>query len=317
MELDKIPLSGTAPQLFNNSSITASDTVIGDSSKVHFGNSVHINNTFHRSTTSGFERIKTLDWLSRLSFGSKHETVRRESGLLSPEGVLKNGKFSGQWLLESTEFSQWRERDLRKLWYIGMPGAGKTVLASVIIDHLTKVQAYLRPEGAHSIAYLYMSHKERCSTVQLVGSIIRQIIAKDRELPDAVRQLWEGCSRGTQDATEGELQNLLREVVNGSSGIFLIIDALDECHPDDRLRLLEMLPDLAKLSIIVTSRQLDEFRDVSKGFTKVNVQANDADLDIFIDNEFDKRFRLLELEEQDPKIRRNVKHQVKQKCGGV
>lgn len=320
MEYDAVPIAETAQQPINNStnaSVSASNIVISGSARNHFGNSFHISNSFHRSATSGFERIKILDWLSKLSFRSKHEDIRRESGLLSPEGVLENGKFSGQWLLESTEFSQWRQRDLRKLWYIGMPGAGKTVLASVIIDHLTKVQAYLRPEGAHRIAFLYMSHKERCSTAQLIGSIIRQIIAKGRELPGAVCQLWECCSQGTQDATEGKLKNALREVVNGSSGIFLIIDALDECLPDDRLRLLGMLPELAELSIIVTSRQLDDFRDVSRGFTKVSVQANDADLDIFIDNQFDNHSRLLRLEEHDANIRRNVKHQIKHKCGGV
>lgn len=78
-----------------------------------------------------------------------------------------------------------------------MPGAGKTVLASVVIDHLTKLQTDLGPGKCPTVAFLYLSYKVHCSLTQMVGSIIRQIVGKDKILSEGIRRLWDDCSRGS------------------------------------------------------------------------------------------------------------------------
>ncbi|KAF8847654.1 hypothetical protein BDZ45DRAFT_811419 [Acephala macrosclerotiorum] len=45
---------------------------------------------------------------------------------------------TGQWLLENPEFMAWRDQEdvSNVLWCHGIPGAGKTVISSLVIDHL-------------------------------------------------------------------------------------------------------------------------------------------------------------------------------------
>lgn len=86
----------------NEAAMNVSDVRVSNNAKVHIGHEYHIR---HKST-SGFERVQILDWLSKLSFRSKHEDVRRLAALLGPEDVLKHGNFSGQWLLESAMFDR-------------------------------------------------------------------------------------------------------------------------------------------------------------------------------------------------------------------
>jgi hypothetical protein len=292
---------------------SVSDVHMEGNAKAQFGD---IFNLCGRST-SGFQPNLVLDWLSTVSFKSKHENVRADAALLSPEVVLGHGKFSGQWLVESETFGQWRERTLRKLWYIGMPGAGKTVLASVIIDHLQRSYSDLKPGNSPLVAYLYLSYTKSYSLSELIGSVIRQIVKSDGKLSEDISQLWNACSKGGQRPTENELKDLLRKVVDATPGVYLVIDALDEGQPDLRLRLLEMLPEHDKLSVLVTSRYLDEFQDASRGFTTSNVRANNADLDLFIESTFDKRHRLREWEKEDVDVRTKVKYHVKSKCQGM
>ncbi|KAF9728326.1 vegetative incompatibility protein HET-E-1 [Paraphaeosphaeria minitans] len=43
---------------------------------------------------------------------------------------------TGLWLLDGHKFTEWKERVGSRLWLYGIPGCGKTVLSSTIIEHL-------------------------------------------------------------------------------------------------------------------------------------------------------------------------------------
>ena len=91
---------------------------------INAGHNAHIKigNTFNliRSKTSDLKRNQIFDWLSPLSFKRTLERIRDDAALLDSSDYLKNGLYSGKWLLESETFDKWRSRDLRKLWYLGM-----------------------------------------------------------------------------------------------------------------------------------------------------------------------------------------------------
>ncbi|PZC88567.1 vegetative incompatibility protein HET-E-1, partial [Pyrenophora tritici-repentis] len=43
---------------------------------------------------------------------------------------------TGVWLLEGEQFTTWKESAASRLWLYGIPGCGKTILSSTIIEHL-------------------------------------------------------------------------------------------------------------------------------------------------------------------------------------
>lgn len=82
-----------------------------------------------------------LDWLTPISYGAQQSDIlgRRQEG-------------TGQWLLDSPEFQQWLHGDGQMLFCPGMPGAGKTIMASIVADHLCNKYQH---DSNIGIAYLF------------------------------------------------------------------------------------------------------------------------------------------------------------------
>jgi hypothetical protein len=87
----------------------------------------------HQSILEDDEAQKIFAWLFPFDFAIQ----RRDHFAKFQEGT-------GQWLLDTNEFRNWCSRGPKKTMYCpGIPGAGKSVLASIVINHL---QASLDPE---------------------------------------------------------------------------------------------------------------------------------------------------------------------------
>ncbi|KAJ7575476.1 hypothetical protein C8J56DRAFT_1063074 [Mycena floridula] len=71
------------------------------------------------------ERTQFLAWISCLDFHSTHM-----------ETASKHTPGTGIWFIQDSRFFDWLSGKLRFLWYPGNPGVGKTILTSLIIDHL-------------------------------------------------------------------------------------------------------------------------------------------------------------------------------------
>src|SRR6266536_6058887 len=87
------------------------------------------------------ERRTVLDWLTPIDYAPQQSDFisRRQGG-------------TGQWLLNSDEFQNWVNQRSQTLFCPGIPGAGKTMITSIIVDHLcTKFQN----DASVGIAYLY------------------------------------------------------------------------------------------------------------------------------------------------------------------
>src|SRR5262245_58071509 len=52
--------------------------------------------------------------------------------------IARKEEATGQWFLESPEFANWLREPGSTLFCPGIPGAGKTMLAAITIDHLLK-----------------------------------------------------------------------------------------------------------------------------------------------------------------------------------
>ncbi|KAK3313610.1 hypothetical protein B0H66DRAFT_606865 [Apodospora peruviana] len=80
------------------------------------------------------------------------------------------------------------------LWCFGGPGTGKTVLASVIIDHLL--------DTGCPVTFVYFDYQNQTSQAALtmLSSVLRQIVSTLDKIPECVKNI---C--GTQDGEKGRL----------------------------------------------------------------------------------------------------------------
>lgn len=319
--LELVPGSENSSSLTNNNSgNTYGSQYIGGNARVINGD-IHIYKPEPPTAAQKF-RTEVLNWLSPLTFRSFHEEVRNKAVHQDTTVHARNsGKYSGKWLLESDAFEEWRSRETRKLWYHGMPGAGKTVLASVVIDHMIQLSRSLPETNSFKVAYLYLTYKQQHSLVHLLGSIIRQLIQDDAQLPDLVlKEYNQHKNRGNEAPTQQELSIMLASLVT-QRPLYIIIDGLDECPRDTRRPLVKLLqPDSfqsLKLNILITSRLLDEFETLAKGFERIDIKADARDLNLFIDSKFDEDAYLSGFAELDPKLQQDVKEAIRKAWDGM
>jgi hypothetical protein len=213
-------------------------------------------------------REELLDWLTPIKFGIRHSEFfnRRQPG-------------TGVWLLNSPEFSFWRNTKGQTLLCPGMPGAGKTILTSVVIQNLM--------DEFDSVAFLYCDFRRKAEQGlnDLLANLVKQLLRSQAFLPPAVEQLRKRHSnRGTRPSTD-ELSQALESVVTAGSRSFVLVDALDECG-DCRGRLLKILFDLqtrSDINLFATSRDLPEIVSQFEDHPKLEIRASEDDIRTYID----------------------------------
>jgi hypothetical protein len=203
---------------------------------------------------------------------------------------------TGQWLLRSPEYQEWLSGRTRFLWIPGIPGAGKTVLASFIIQHIQRFcnEPNLGASG-HVYYYCYFGRNQD-ETCPLLRWTISQLCRQLNEIPNKLRSL---LAAGTEPGYI-DLLELLVMILKRFECVYVVIDALDESQSRDNI--LNLLHHLAtdlssdKLRILATSRQE---RDVQRTLAQLggNISMSndlvDEDIALFIESQLqsDRRLR--------------------------
>src|SRR5947209_4514453 len=100
-----------------------------------------------RSKLDRKEDIEILNWLTDIDYGPQQtDYIRRRQAE------------TGQWLLDSAEYQAWLKTSKQTLFCPGIPGAGKTILTSIVIDDLST--RFLADQNV-GIAYLYCNFRRR------------------------------------------------------------------------------------------------------------------------------------------------------------
>ncbi|PTB57987.1 hypothetical protein M431DRAFT_77404, partial [Trichoderma harzianum CBS 226.95] len=163
----------------------------------------------------------------------------------------------------------------------GMPGAGKTILTSIVVDYLVSKFRH----GDVGIAYIYCNfhrHHEQ-STGDLLASILKQLAETQPLLPESVTDLYNSHqSRRTRPSVD-ELYKTLQSIIASYSRVFIIIDALDECQTSNnsRIKFLFKLFDIqgeSHINIFATSRPIPEVQEKFKESAVIEVRAHTDDV---------------------------------------
>ena len=222
-------------------------------------------------------RQDLAEWLAPGYFSRQH------SDLMSK---VENG--TGQWVLESEEYVKWRLGASNTLLCHGIPGAGKTMVASIIIKDLWKTA---RGSNQQLIAFVYCSYTRQEETVALLMSeILRQLIQESQVLPDDLQSTLQQHTKQNTRPSVKELHGCILLLIKASAKVFIVIDALDECLGTSGIRdsLLSELFSLQSQSgntlyLLATTRPNPEILVQFEDHTLLEIKASDHDMMIYLD----------------------------------
>ncbi|KAJ6453611.1 hypothetical protein DFH09DRAFT_1391815 [Mycena vulgaris] len=198
-----------------------------------------------REHISAEKQQAIFDWISPLEF------LQRQVDVFS---TLQPG--TGEWLLADAQFQDWESGSGKILWCPGMPGAGKTVLTSLVFNHL-EVQAQKNNIG---LACIYLNHKETQTQTlaNLLGGLWKQLML-EKFIPLAVDALYDYHRMRQTRPHLDEFRKALNFAITQYPKVYFIVDALDEYPEDLRHPFLQYLATLGPKSIqILEIRATDD-----------------------------------------------------------
>ncbi|KAH6909814.1 hypothetical protein BKA70DRAFT_176867 [Coprinopsis sp. MPI-PUGE-AT-0042] len=226
---------------------------------------------------------------------------------------------TGVWLLRNEKFLIWLDPNgnLKIMWGIGIPGAGKTVLASIVIRDLeARAEA---AGGKICVCYVYIRYSDGADlTVRNVLEIlVKQTVERHPDCALMAEKAYARHLREKTQPTEAELLQLQRQFTEAIAATFYILDALDEAP--DRIQ-VDLVLKLASLNVrlFITSRPLEVAPAQAPNSHYFPIVAQEYDLNLHINQEIDRSRSLANLlEKAGSSLRDQVVSLVKSRCGGM
>lgn len=196
---------------------------------------------------------------------------------------------TGQWFLNSAKFREWVEADKQMLFCPGIPGAGKTILAAIVIDYLLSRFANDSKVG---IAYIYLNfwQQEEHNIEGLFASLLKQLAGGLSSLPLNIKILYCDLERKGVRPTFETVSSILQSIIKMSyKQVFIVADALDECQASNncQIRFIEGLFFLQQCGakILATSRRITDIMERFDRSTWLEIRASDDDIRTYIDSQ--------------------------------
>ncbi|KAH6904762.1 hypothetical protein BKA70DRAFT_1565435 [Coprinopsis sp. MPI-PUGE-AT-0042] len=226
---------------------------------------------------------------------------------------------TGSWVRRWEIFWLWLNPEwfLMILWGFGMPGAGKTILASIVINIL---EEYARASAAPiCICYIYFRYSDHAElTVRgCLETLVKQTIERHPHCVSLFDEVYARHIREKTQPSEEELLALLRQFVGTMAIAVYALDALDEAPPKIQLELLQKLVSL-NVKLFVTSRPLKTLAAHFPGTHHFPIVAHNDDITLHINQEISRSVELFTiLQRADQSLHNKIVASVIQKCGGM
>ncbi|WKT53623.1 P-loop containing nucleoside triphosphate hydrolase [Fusarium oxysporum f. sp. vasinfectum] len=155
---------------------------------------------------------------------------------------------TGKWLLDNQSFREWFDPRYPiippLLWLKGSPGAGKTILASFVVEEARNLTPSV------TVLFFYCKHDqpEKNTFHALARSFLLQLLRQDKDL---LTYLYRKCCDSGEAllTSQALLEELLAFAFRSCERTYIIIDGLDECERSERKaitqwfrKLIETLP---------------------------------------------------------------------------
>jgi NACHT domain len=187
---------------------------------------------------------------------------------------------TGLWVLRLKEWDDWLNRRCRFLWIHGIPGAGKTVLASFLHRSVPNAQKPSRLTG--SVYYYCYFGNNQDETIPFLGWTVGQLCRQANHSPESILS---ACSTGRKPTIQ-QLLTGLEEILCFFDVAYVVLDAVDESS-EPRSAFLDMIsklvvdPRFEKIQLLATSREYGDIESVLATISvAVSMKTGQVDDDI-------------------------------------
>jgi len=193
---------------------------------------------------------------------------------------------TGLWFLNGERYAGWKTGAASFMWLHGIPGCGKTILSSIIIESISQ---YCIQNSGYGFAYFYFDFNDvqKQDSERMLRSLVVQLSKQSGDIPWKLDALFSSYDNGKRPPDLNELLMVLYDMIWQYPRVYIVLDALDECK--QRSELTEMLEEIASWNIpslhfLMTSRQDQDIRVCLEGFVDIQnimcLQENVVDEDI-------------------------------------
>jgi Cdc6-like AAA superfamily ATPase len=241
------------------------------------------------------------DWLTKIDYSAQHNDFlsRRQAG-------------TGQHILESDLFQTWLSSSKKTLFYSGIPGAGKTMVACIVTENLLKRFRFQEDVG---IAYVYCNYGQHRTQKpdDVLLSILKQLLQQSRHIPELIKQFHDRHQATRLRPSCDEIREVLYSTIQLYSRTFIIVDALDECHSSDEgrwsvLSEIHNLKSQTSANIFATSRPFPEIVALFGDELREEISATDKDVTKYVDGRMPNllRRRIIKYPDLQQEIRSTI-----------
>lgn len=205
---------------------------------------------------------------ANLHIDQRHENIRRWLSAPDPSSnynkALKHRHGnSGDWFLGNIAYKDWLSDSGSLLWLYGIPGCGKTILSSTIIQATVE---YCNSQINSVVLYFYFDFNDirKQQHEQMIRSLVCQLLEHYTTIPSALDALYTSCKDGAQQTSLEGLLPTLHQMLTAFQETYIVLDALDECG--DRTQMLCDINDICdwrdvSCRMLVLSRRERDIED--------------------------------------------------------
>ncbi|CAG7566385.1 unnamed protein product [Fusarium equiseti] len=235
----------------------------------------------HEDTALSPEVVAQLrEWLQPTDYLAESGEYRRH--------LLSQAPGTGLWICKTEEYRKWHDSpDHGSLWIKGVPGAGKSVMAASLIQHL-KVT-----ENCPVLFFFFRNIvAANFSPRALIQDWLAQLLPYSPKLQFALQPR---LGTSLEETSDNNLIDLFLDGVSCVPKLYCVGDALDEMSSDNK-HFLEKLNSLAthrprSLKLLMTSRPKQYLQSTLRDSSIVHVSLQqrlvDADILAYLNHRFD------------------------------
>ncbi|KAK4150338.1 hypothetical protein C8A00DRAFT_18104, partial [Chaetomidium leptoderma] len=155
---------------------------------------------------------------------------------------------SGEWFLASPEYGDWVSHPGTTLFAPGIPGSGKSVMTSVVINNL---RSRLGPDDR--VAWFHFNpawrepNEDMAAASAVIATLALLLYDGTASLPEDIVLLLEEKLEPRPKATTADLSQICRALRAPASRVFLIFDDVDNASEDVRAKLFPQLQGLQRV----------------------------------------------------------------------
>ncbi|THX55486.1 hypothetical protein D6D06_04888, partial [Aureobasidium pullulans] len=133
---------------------------------------------------------------------------------------------TGRWFLEGSRYESFRDTPDARLWLRGIPGCGKTVLASTVIHDLQRRVG----SAASTVIFFFFSfsNESKQKLDHMLRSLIFQLSERHQTAKDRLVVEFKEHNDGRKPLHGTALQSVFGQMVDTVQNVTIVLDALDE-----------------------------------------------------------------------------------------